>query len=315
MKTSLLPALLAAAALVGCGPSGDSAPDAASLPAPAGARTFTVGFDADFPPYGFRGDDGSFQGFDLDLAREVCKRKGWMFVAKPIDWAAKDTELNAGTIDCIWNGFTMSPERLDKYTWTEPYVENKQLVLVKTDSGIKSFADLNGKAVAVQDGSSGAEAMEAKLEEAKKADEAFAFKDLKKVPDYVTAFQMLQSGAVDALGLDSAVASTASASSSATRRSATRCRRRSRRWSPTAPAARSSTAGPRRRSPTAATRSTSCCSRSSFRPRAVAAPVAAAALRFAPAALAAPAPLPRWRTSSRSIRSAGPSAPCGCWTA
>ena len=206
MKTSLLPALLAAAALVGCGPSGDSAPDAASLPAPAGARTFTVGFDADFPPYGFRGDDGSFQGFDLDLAREVCKRKGWTFVAKPIDWAAKDTELNAGTIDCIWNGFTMSPERLDKYTWTEPYVENKQLVLVKTDSGIKSFADLNGKAVAVQDGSSGAEAMEAKLEEAKKADEAFAFKDLKKVPDYVTAFQMLQSGAVDALGLDSAVA-------------------------------------------------------------------------------------------------------------
>ena len=187
MKTSLLPALLAAAALVGCGPSGDSAPDAASLPAPAGARTFTVGFDADFPPYGFRGDDGSFQGFDLDLAREVCERKGWTFVAKPIDWAAKDTEL-------------------DKYTWTEPYVENKQLVLVKTDSGIKSFADLNGKAVAVQDGSSGAEAMEAKLEEAKKADEAFAFKDLKKVPDYVTAFQMLQSGAVDALGLDSAVA-------------------------------------------------------------------------------------------------------------
>ena len=206
MKTSLLPALLAAAALVGCGQSGDSAPDAASLPAPAGARTFTVGFDADFPPYGFRGDDGSFQGFDLDLAREVCKRKGWTFVAKPIDWAAKDTELNAGTIDCIWNGFTMSPERLDKYTWTEPYVENKQLVLVKTDSGIKSFADLNGKAVAVQDGSSGAEAMEGKLEEAKKADEAFAFKDLKKVPDYVTAFQMLQSGAVDALGLDSAVA-------------------------------------------------------------------------------------------------------------
>ena len=204
MKTSLLPALLAAAALVGCGQSGDSAPDAA--PAPAGARTFTVGFDADFPPYGFRAEDGSFAGFDLDLAREVCKRKGWTFVAKPIDWAAKDTELNAGTIDCIWNGFTMSPERLDKYTWTEPYVENKQLVLVKTDSGIKSFADLNGKAVAVQDGSSGAEAMEAKLEEAKKADEAFAFKDLKKVPDYVTAFQMLQSGAVDALGLDSAVA-------------------------------------------------------------------------------------------------------------
>ena len=208
MKNSLLPALLAAAALAGCCTSAkaDETPAApAAEPAPA-ARTFTVGFDADFPPYGFRADDGSFAGFDLVLAREVCKRKGWTFVAKPIDWAAKDTELSAGTIDCIWNGFTMSPERLDKYTWTVPYVQNKQLLLVKADAGIKTFADLKGKAVAVQDGSSGAEAVEGTLEEAKKADAEFAFKDLKKVPDYVTAFQMLQSGAVDALGLDSAVA-------------------------------------------------------------------------------------------------------------
>lgn len=184
----------------------DEAPAAAAAPVPASVRTFTVGFDADFPPYGFRGDDGQFAGFDLDLAREVCKRKGWKFVAKPIEWAAKDTELSAGTIDCIWNGFTMSPERLDKYTWTVPYVQNKQLILVKSGAGIKVFADLAGKAVAVQDGSSGAEAMEAKLKATQEADPKFAFADLKKVPDYVTAFTMLQSGAVDALGLDSAVA-------------------------------------------------------------------------------------------------------------
>jgi len=206
MKKTLLPALLAAAALAGCGKPDAASDAAAAAPAPAGARTFTVGFDADFPPYGFRADDGTFQGFDLDLAREVCKRKGWAFVAKPIEWAAKDTELSAGTIDCIWNGFTMSPERLDKYTWTVPYVQNKQLVLVKADSGIKAFADLRGKGVAVQDGSSGAEAMEARLKEAQEADASFAFADLKKVPDYVTAFTMLQSGAVDALGVDSAVA-------------------------------------------------------------------------------------------------------------
>ena len=202
MKSPLLASLAALAAAAGC----CCQAQAADAPAPAPQRTFTVGFDADFPPYGFRGDDGQFAGFDLDLAREVCKRKGWKFVAKPIEWAAKDTELSAGTIDCIWNGFTMSPERLDKYTWTVPYVQNKQLVLVKADGGVKTFADLKGKAVAVQDGSSGAEAMEAKLEEAKKADASFAFSDLKKVPDYVTAFTMLQSGAVDALGLDSAVA-------------------------------------------------------------------------------------------------------------
>ena len=181
------------------------AEEAAPTAAPA-ARTFTVGFDADFPPYGFRGDDGSYKGFDLDLAREVCKRRGWTFVAKPIDWAAKDAELNAGTIDCIWNGFTMSPERLNAYTWTEAYVQNKQLILVRADAGIRSFADLKGKSVAVQDGSSGAEAVEGKLAEAQKSSPDFAFKDLKMVPDYVTAFQMLQSGAVDALGLDSAVA-------------------------------------------------------------------------------------------------------------
>ena len=202
MKTALC--LLASVAVIaGCGkPSGSPA----AAESAAGGRTFTVGFDADFPPYGFRADDGSFAGFDLDLAREVCRRKGWTFVAKPIEWAAKDTELSAGTIDCIWNGFTMSPERLDKYAWTVPYVQNKQFVLVKADAGVKTFADLDGKAVAVQDGSSGAEAMEAKLEEAKKANPAFAFSDLKKVPDYVTAFTMLQSGAVEALGLDSAVA-------------------------------------------------------------------------------------------------------------
>ena len=158
--TIAIAACAGAALVTSCSKNADNA---AAAPETAPARTFTVGFDADFPPYGFK-DGEEYKGFDLDLAREVCKRKGWTFVAKPIDWAAKDTELNAGTIDCIWNGFTMSPERLDKYTWTVPYVQNKQLLLVKADAGIKTFADLKGKAVAVQDGSSGAEAVEGKLE-------------------------------------------------------------------------------------------------------------------------------------------------------
>ena len=169
-------------------------------------KTFTVGFDAEFPPYGFRGEDGQYKGFDLDLAKEVCVRNGWTFVAKPIDWAAKDAELNAGTIDCIWNGFTMSEERKDMYTWSSPYVQNKQLILVKKDSGLKTLADLKGKAVAAQDGSSGAEALEKALEDLKKNDASFSFKDYKKVKDYVTAKTMLESGAVDAVALDSAVA-------------------------------------------------------------------------------------------------------------
>jgi len=170
------------------------------------SKTFTVGFDAEFPPYGFLGENGSYKGFDLDLAKEVCQRNGWTFVARPIEWAAKDAELNAGTIDCIWNGFTITDERKEQYTWSSPYVQNKQLILVKKDSGLKAIADLNGKAVAAQDGSSGASALEDALKELQKKDAAFNFKEYKKVKDYVTAKTMLESGAVDAVALDSAVA-------------------------------------------------------------------------------------------------------------
>ena len=190
-------AMMCALVLVGCKKAEENATN---------AKTFTVGFDAEFPPYGFLGEDGSYKGFDLDLAKEVCQRNGWTFVAKPIDWAAKDAELNAGTIDCIWNGFTITDERKDQYTWSSAYVQNKQLILVKKDSGLKKLDDLNGKAVAAQDGSSGASALEDALKELQKKDANFNFKEYKKVKDYVTAKTMLESGAVDAVALDSAVA-------------------------------------------------------------------------------------------------------------
>ena len=196
--TLLTLAVLCAFVLVGCKKAEENTA--------AEAQTFTVGFDAEFPPYGFLGEDGSYKGFDLDLAREVCLRNGWTFVAKPIDWAAKDAELNAGTIDCIWNGFTITDERKEQYTWSSPYVQNKQLILVKKDSNLKALADLNGKAVAAQDGSSGASALEDALKELQKKDANFNFKEYKKVKDYVTAKTMLESGAVDAVALDSAVA-------------------------------------------------------------------------------------------------------------
>lgn len=188
-------ALVSAVALCSVGCSGNRSED-----------TFTVGFDASFPPYGFISETGDYVGFDLDLAAEVAKRNGWELVKKPIDWAAKDAELDAGTIDCIWNGFTLTKERESQYTWTKPYVENAQLILVKTTSDIKVAADLNGKKVVVQDGSSGATAMEEFLKEQQAADSAFAFADYKKVPDYNTAYTMLKTDAVDAIGLDSAVA-------------------------------------------------------------------------------------------------------------
>ena len=83
--------------------------------------TLIVGFDQDFPPMGFVGDDGEYTGFDLELAQEVAKRLGLEYKAQPIAWDSKDMELESGNIDCIWNGFTMTG-REDDYTWTEPYM-------------------------------------------------------------------------------------------------------------------------------------------------------------------------------------------------
>ena len=122
-------------------------------------ETLGVGFDAAFPPYGYKDDNGEYVGFDLDLAQEVCDRNGWELVKQPIDWDSKDMEIDSETIDCIWNGFTMNG-REDDYTWTVPYVDNSQVFVVAADSGITSQADLAGKMVAVQADSSALAALQ-----------------------------------------------------------------------------------------------------------------------------------------------------------
>ena len=118
-----------------------------------GRTTFTVGFDAEFPPYGYKDDSGEYVGFDLDLAQEVCERNGWNLVKQPIDWDSKDMELSSGSIDCIWNGFTLNG-REREYTWSKAYIDNSQVVIVKSGSGIKKLEDLKGKVVIVQADSS-----------------------------------------------------------------------------------------------------------------------------------------------------------------
>ena len=87
-------------------------------------KKITLGFDQNFPPMGFIGDDGEFTGFDIDLAKETAKRLDMELVLQPIDWDSKDAELESGSIDCIWNGFTMSG-REDDYTWTDAYMDNR----------------------------------------------------------------------------------------------------------------------------------------------------------------------------------------------
>ena len=162
---------------------------------------FVVGFDAAFPPYGYQDDSGEYVGFDLDLAQEVCSRNSWELVKMPIDWDSKDMELNSGTISCIWNGFTMNG-REDDYTWSDPYVDNSQVFVVKSDSGITTFDDLSGKTVAVQTDSSA----EAALNEEDNTALKDSFKELLVVGEYNTAFLNLESNAVDAIAMDIGVA-------------------------------------------------------------------------------------------------------------
>lgn len=166
---------------------------------------FVVGFDADFPPYGFK-DGAEYKGFDLDLARAVCEKKGWTFVANPINWDAKDMELNSGAIDCIWNGFTMQGREAG-YTWSAPYVDNSQVVLVKVDSPAKTLKDLAGKTIGVQTDTPVQKALSGKDEE--KPDVAKLGKTCKQLvvmPNYNQAVQELAMGGVDAVAMDMGVA-------------------------------------------------------------------------------------------------------------
>ena len=194
--------------LVACSGPSSAKTDAASQAQSGGTgeesktgKTFTVGFDQEFPPMGFVDQDGSYTGYDLALAKEVAKRLNFTFVPKPINWDAKDLELNSGNIDCIWNGFTME-DREDKYTFVGPYMANRQVFVVGESSKIKNLSDLKGKTVEVQKDSSGLNALN--REENKAMKDGFA--SLVEVGDYQTAMMDLESGACDAICMDSVVA-------------------------------------------------------------------------------------------------------------
>ena len=200
-------ALVCAFALAACGgsPAADEPADSGSAAASgadnsADITELIVGFDQAYPPYGFVGDDGEFTGFDLDLAAEVAQRCGWEVTYEPIDWDAKDTLLDSGAISCIWNGFTMEG-REDDYTFSEPYMLNGQVVVVKADSGIESFDDLAGKTVITQVDSAALDVLEGD-----QADLAATFASLEQIGEYNTAFMQLESGAVDAVACDLSIA-------------------------------------------------------------------------------------------------------------
>ena len=205
-------AMCASALLTGCDQKADSTASSASSKSKAsasssqdGKTTFTVGFDAEYPPYGYMDEEtGDYTGFDLELAEAVCEIYGWELVKTPINWDAKDTELNSGAIDCIWNGFTMNG-REDDYTWSDPYVDNSQVMVVSEDSGINSLSDLAGKTVGVQAASAALDLLESEDEGGQK-ELADTFAALQQFPDYNNAFIELQAGSIDAVAMDIGVA-------------------------------------------------------------------------------------------------------------
>lgn len=173
--------------------------DDAKVAAAANDGVFKIGLDPEFPPMGYRDTEGNYVGFDIDLAKEVAKRLGMEFEAVPINWDAKNMELGTGNIDCIWNGFTMTGREGD-YVWTSPYVSNAQVIVVKENSDIKSSADLAGKILALQQGSTAENALNSR------ADIKDSLANTLFVADNVSALNELKAGGVDAVLVDEVVA-------------------------------------------------------------------------------------------------------------
>ena len=170
----------------------------------AGTVKLIVGFDAEYPPYGFLDAEGNPTGFDIDLAKAVAEKNGWEFEAKPIDWDSKDLELESGNITCIWNGFTYEG-REDKYAWSAQYMLNEQVFVVAKDSDVTSYENMGGKKVVTQAGSAAFDLL-TDQEEHEAMQARFDGGEVATVPDYNTAFLQLESGAVDVVACDLSIA-------------------------------------------------------------------------------------------------------------
>lgn len=161
---------------------------------------FVLGLDDAFPPMGFRNENNEIVGFDIDLAKEVTSRLNLELKLQPIDWNSKEQELATGNIDCIWNGFTISEERKKVITFSKPYLKNKQVLIVKSNSPLTKLSDFKGKIVGLQGGSTASDAMDSSPEFKN------SLKDVIEFKDNLTALMDLNKGGVDAVVLDLFVA-------------------------------------------------------------------------------------------------------------
>lgn len=161
---------------------------------------FVLGLDDSFPPMGFRDENGAIVGFDVDIAKEVCSRLDIELKLQPINWDAKEQELNSGKIDCIWNGFTITEERKKNLLFTEPYMNNRQVLIVNANASFKNKEDLKGKKLGLQAGSSAADALNGAVEFKDSLQEVVEF------DDNMMALMDLEKGGVDVVLMDEIVA-------------------------------------------------------------------------------------------------------------
>lgn len=198
-KMTALLMVSAAALLVACGKNEPTAPQAAAPAAAPEVTKIVIGLDDNFPPMGFRDEKNELVGFDIDMAKEAASRMNVEAEFKPIDWNAKEAELNGKRVDALWNGLTITDERKKNIGFTAPYMENHQIIIVAAASPIQTKADLAGKTVGAQEGSSAVDAIQ------KEPQIAESFKDLKTFGDNITALMDLGTGRLDAVVVDEVV--------------------------------------------------------------------------------------------------------------
>lgn len=185
------------------GSSSAAATDDQSWEKVESAGTLVLGLDDAFPPMGYKDTEtGDIIGFDIDIAKEVCSRLGIELKLQPIDWNNKQSELENGNVDCLWNGFSKTPERDEQFNLSIPYMKNEQIILVKTDSDYQTLEDLAGKTIGVQADSSAESALEA--EENKEFKDSLG--EIVKIEDYAMAVLEIQNGTIDVISIDEVVA-------------------------------------------------------------------------------------------------------------
>lgn len=197
--SAFVAAVMLCTAFAGCNGDNNSASGDNSLKNIKDKGEFVLGLDASFPPMGFKDENDEIVGFDIDVAKVVAERMGVTLKPQPIDWNSNVMELNSGNIDCVWNGMSINESRQEQMNLTEPYLRNQMVLVVLSDSGFTCQADLAGKVIAVQNGSTAQELLE---------DSEFrsTVKEVVGYDDNVTAFMDLEGKGVDAVFLDSIVA-------------------------------------------------------------------------------------------------------------